>query len=297
MLSSARAEAEPRFSVIIPTYHRNESLAMCLDRLAPGCQTVAPEEYEVIVTDDGMMTTAEDMIRTRFPWVRWVPGPRRGPAANRNNGAAATRGEWLLFTDDDCLPTEGWIDSFSRHTRTGALALEGAVRPERPVQGFQDLCPVNETGGVFWTASVAVAASLFRQIGGFCEMFPYAANEDQDLHYRLQRHTHVPFVPDAAVIHPVVPQSLSRAVRRIGPGFYSYTVLALRHPNRLRRRNLWELLVGGTRVNGRVLLTALRRYDYFGMLMAFLYLTYGNALAIWYYQRLRGRISSVEATL
>ena len=43
----------PRWSVVIPTFDRVETLAVCLSRLAPGAQTLAPDQYEVIVTDDG----------------------------------------------------------------------------------------------------------------------------------------------------------------------------------------------------------------------------------------------------
>ncbi|MHC5729635.1 MAG: glycosyltransferase family 2 protein, partial [Nostoc sp.] len=67
------------FSVIIPTYHRNDLLAKCLDCLAPGVQTLSAEQYEVIVTDDGSQTTAEEMIRQQYPWAKWVAGPRKGP--------------------------------------------------------------------------------------------------------------------------------------------------------------------------------------------------------------------------
>lgn len=91
-------------SVIIPTCDRNEQLAKCLDCLAPGVQTLPAEQYEVIVTDDGSDLTAEQMILERYLWARWVAGPRIGPAANRNNGVQYARGEWLAFTDDDCLP-------------------------------------------------------------------------------------------------------------------------------------------------------------------------------------------------
>src|SRR5688572_17920597 len=105
-------------SIIVPTCHRNDLLAKCLDRLAPEVQsdvvlcakdsaradrqsgtaespflgaTVAPNpkavRYEVIVTDDGKDATAEQMIGESYPWATWLPGPRRGPASNRNNGA------------------------------------------------------------------------------------------------------------------------------------------------------------------------------------------------------------------
>ena len=74
-------------SVIIPICHRNNLLAKCLDCLAPSVQTFPAEQYEVIVTDDGTNTTAKDMMRAQYPWAQWLAGPKKGPAANRNNGA------------------------------------------------------------------------------------------------------------------------------------------------------------------------------------------------------------------
>src|SRR5688500_16117871 len=99
----------PRISVVIPTRHRNDLLALVLDRLAPGTQTLPADQYEVIVTDDGSITTAEAMIREKFSWARWTQGPRKGPAANRNHGASLAQGEWIAFTDDDCLPSSRWL--------------------------------------------------------------------------------------------------------------------------------------------------------------------------------------------
>ena len=39
-------------SVVIPTRDRNETLARCLDRLAPCAQSLSHDLYEVVVSDD-----------------------------------------------------------------------------------------------------------------------------------------------------------------------------------------------------------------------------------------------------
>jgi GT2 family glycosyltransferase len=203
------------FSVVIPTCHRNDALALCLDRLAPGAQTLAHDRYEVIVTDDGSSTTAEEMIRYRYPWARWTQGPRRGPAANRNHGAFLANGTWLAFTDDDCLPEPGWLDAFAEATNGEARALEGAIHPIGNLD--QDLaeCPVNLTGGLFWSANVAVQRELFRSVGGFDERFQYAAHEDEDLKLRVKTCALVAYVPAATVSHPVRVRNLADAVGSI----------------------------------------------------------------------------------
>ena len=70
------------FSVVIPTYRRNDLLARCLDALAPGVQTLPADRYEVVVTDDDSEgKNPQAMLAERYPWARWTHVPRRGPAA------------------------------------------------------------------------------------------------------------------------------------------------------------------------------------------------------------------------
>ena len=202
----------PLFSVIIPTYHRNDLLAKCLDCLAPGVQSLPENQYEVIVTDDGRETTAEQMILEHYPWVKWVEGPHKGPAANRNNGAKYAQGEWLVFTDDDCLPDSQWLEAYAKAIDGSVLALEGSIHPLGDLN--QDLaeCPVNLTGGCFWSANIAVKRSLFEQVDGFDENYILAAQEDQDLKIRLETLTSTQFISNAKVYHPVRITTLKKAL-------------------------------------------------------------------------------------
>lgn len=202
-----------KISVIIPTYHRNELLSKCLDCLKPGVQTLPAQQYEVIVTDDGSKTTAEEMIRDDYPWVKWVAAPRKGPAANRNNGAKYAQSEWFAFTDDDCLPEPDWLSAFVASTKGSALALEGAIHPLGDYDN-QDLnsCPLNLTGGYFWSANIAVHRSLFEKLEGFDPNYPYPYHEDVDLKERVSLHTTILFVPEAIVFHPVGRATLKEAI-------------------------------------------------------------------------------------
>ncbi|MEH2381176.1 MAG: glycosyltransferase [Nostoc sp.] len=214
-ISSTGVNNSHLFSVIIPTYHRNDLLVKCLDCLAPGVQTLAAGQYEVIVTDDGSQTTAEEMIRQQYPWVKWVAGPRSGPAANRNNGAKYAQGEWLAFTDDDCLPAQEWLEAYAEATKGSALALEGAIHPlGNPDQDLAE-CPINLTGGCFWSANIAVKHKFFETIDGFDSNYLIAAQEDQDLKIRIEKITKIDFVPEAKVYHPVRLVTLIKLIKRI----------------------------------------------------------------------------------
>ena len=64
-------------------------------------------------------------------------------------------------------------------------------------------CPVNESGGNFWSANIAVKKEVFRRIEGFDENYPMPANEDQDLYIRLKKEGSIKFAYDAKVLHPV----------------------------------------------------------------------------------------------
>lgn len=202
-------------SVVVPTCHRNELLARCLDRLAPGAQTLAADQYEVIVTDDGSQSTAEELVRTRYPWATWVAGPKRGPAANRNAGTRQARAPWIAFTDDDCVPDPGWLQSFVSALRPEVQVYEGRTTSGEPYCPLVAEAPVNLTGGNLWSCNMLLAAALFESIGGFDESFPYANQEDADLRERLRYQGHaLLFVEGAVIDHPARPRKLGVAFAR-----------------------------------------------------------------------------------
>jgi GT2 family glycosyltransferase len=206
-------------SVVIPTRDRNEALARCLDRLAPCAQSLSHDQYEVIVTDDSAHAAARELIFDRYPWARWTGGPRRGPAANRNAGARIARGEWLAFTDDDCLPSPEWLEAFShaRGPKPDALeALEGRTTCRAGITSPRQTAPVNLEGGVLWSCNFAIRRAHLEQVGGFDERYPYPHMEDADLQARLQKAGFmIHFVPGADVDHPPRPLPWGAMLARV----------------------------------------------------------------------------------
>ncbi|MCC6730580.1 MAG: glycosyltransferase [Chthonomonadales bacterium] len=276
----------PCISVIIPTCHRNEQLALCLDRLAPGEQTLPPDRYEVIVTDDGSASTAERILRERYPWARWVPGPRKGPAANRNSGARQARGEWLVFTDDDCLPEPAWLAAYADAMAQDALALEGAIAPVGEPASELSECPTNLAGGCFWSANISVKRSLFEAVGGFDARFPYAAHEDEDLYLRLRERTRVRFVPGARVLHPIRTPGLRGALRRIPRHSVATAVYYHLNARRLGIPGTVKLLLWIYRPHQKALFESLRRRRFRSALVNLAWLVYGDALVALHLARL-----------
>jgi len=192
----------PYFSIVVPTRDRNVLLARCLERLAPGTQSLAAE-YEVIVSDDGEHGEAEPLVLARFPWAKWVVGPRRGPAANRNGGARAARGRFIVFLDDDCVPELTLLEGYAGAIRDDVSAYEGRITCREGVTSPLTTAPVNLEGGTLWSCNLAIRRDVFNQLHGFDERFPVAHMEDADLRDRLlEAGFTTVFVPGASVDHP-----------------------------------------------------------------------------------------------
>lgn len=195
------------FSVIIPTYQRTVDLTRCLDQLKPGKQSLNFDQYEVIVTDDERNESkSRNLIEQEYQWAKWVAGPSKGPAANRNNGAILSSGEWLVFTDDDCLPDKNWLlailETIERQENVVEV-IEGKTIAGKPKPGLGWEAPINKDGGKLWTCNLAIKRELFMGLGGFDEEYPVAAVEDVDFRKRIfLAGMEVKFIEEALIIHP-----------------------------------------------------------------------------------------------
>lgn len=194
------------FSIIIPTLNRIDSLFGCLNCLShyfePDIQFRLGVSIQVIVSDDAQDAQLKALLLKYYPWCIYTSGPSRGPSANRNNGAQSASNDWIVFTDDDCLPQPRWIEAFAcaadhcdvMEGRTSAVGLRTRVDEE---------CPINETGGFLWSCNFAIKRDLFLQLGGFNEDFPFPAMEDVEFNVRVNKASLVrKFVYDAIVLHP-----------------------------------------------------------------------------------------------
>lgn len=253
------------FSVIIPTCHRDDLLAKCLDCLKPGVQTLDASLYEVIVTDDGSQTNAKDFIGKTYPWVKWVAGPQKGPAANRNNGAKYANGEWLIFFDDDCLPDSNVLQAYenARLLYPKCQVFEGRIYADRPKQRMDEESPINETGGSLWSCNFGINKDLFWNIGAFDEDFPYAAMEDIDLHYRLKEIDVSPiFLKDATVCHPW--RRITNAFIRCTRKETSIKIYLNKHPQERTRLNFKHFINVYFRVLVKSYIPGVFRYKFKG---------------------------------
>jgi glycosyltransferase involved in cell wall biosynthesis len=125
-----------RWSVVVPTYNRPRQIAACLKCLS----TLTPPSgnFEIIVVNDGGTAPPADAVeRARHgapARVTVLNQENRGPAVARNTGAERAQGEWLAFTDDDCLPDPDWLLQLDRVTSGSPDTLLGG----RTINAFED---------------------------------------------------------------------------------------------------------------------------------------------------------------
>lgn len=194
--------AAPAWSVVIPTRDRPRELRECLRRLSPGAQTLDAAHYEVVISDDGDFDATGALLRAEFPWAHHVRGPRRGPAANRNAGARAAHGAWLVFADDDVVPASGWLAAYAA-AADSAPVLEGRTTCDAGLPSPRFHAPENNAGGVLWSCNFAIDRALFGALGGFDEGFAFAHMEDADLRERVRvAGKPITWVSEARVDHP-----------------------------------------------------------------------------------------------
>lgn len=193
------------FSVIIPTCNRSDLLSSCLNLIKSESELNKKFAHEIIVSDDSHDQITKQLIDNHYSWANWTQGPKRGPAANRNQGAKQANGEWLVFLDDDCLPQPGWLKAYLELILSDAMkatVLEGKTVANGPKSRFDEEAPINITGNKLWSCNFAIKKSVFQEVEGFDESFPYAAMEDVDFFERVQKKAVIAFVHDAVVIHP-----------------------------------------------------------------------------------------------
>jgi glycosyltransferase involved in cell wall biosynthesis len=94
----------PSVSVVVCTHGRPDHLPRCLASLAE--LDPAPSEVIVVDNDPGPRDSRALIDGYGFTYVR---EDRRGLDNARNAGVRAASGELVMFTDDDCVVSPGWL--------------------------------------------------------------------------------------------------------------------------------------------------------------------------------------------
>jgi GT2 family glycosyltransferase len=212
-----------KLTIIIATYNRKDILQKALD--AYRSQSVQEEILEMLVVDDGSTDGTDSMVAqsnegSPIP-IRYFRQDHRGAAAARNLAIREARGDLLLFTDDDVVPSHTLVEEHSKWHRQnpdpcvailGFIPWDPEVHPtpfmnwlisEGPVLNLRECSKRKELGfGFFCTGNLSLKAEFLRKNGTFDEDFRTFGYEDLELGYRLTRRgLRILYNPDAVGYH------------------------------------------------------------------------------------------------
>jgi len=239
MVASPRATTampDGDFTVVVPTYNRAESLRATLKAL--GGQVVPPElRWDILVVDnnsrDHTPTVVKEFARTARTAVHYYFEARAGKSRALNAGIARTSSDFLLFTDDDVLPSASWVASAARVVARweadgvgGRILLKWLAPPPRWLarneevqhnlglmdfeepqvlsEGFRG-CPA------VWGGNMGFRRAVLESLGGFDPTLgpvgpKHSLGEDSDIVNRaLANGWRVVYDPSLLVWHTVAP--------------------------------------------------------------------------------------------
>jgi glycosyltransferase involved in cell wall biosynthesis len=139
-----------RTSVIVTTYNRPDALMAVL----AGYQAQRDADFEMFIADDGSTDETRRVVdefkaRAKFPVTHvWHDDQGFRAAAIRNRALAATRADYIIFSDGDCVPApqfvaqhrllaeRGWFVAGNRVLLSAGFT-DRVLRDKLPIYGWR----------------------------------------------------------------------------------------------------------------------------------------------------------------
>jgi glycosyltransferase involved in cell wall biosynthesis len=216
-------------TVLISTWNNADRLRITLQALC-ACTTPDNLSWQITLVNNNCTDHTDQVVASfqdRLP-INYVHEPRQGLSGARNSGLAMSRGEWVIFTDDDVRPCPDWISiywqAFTAHPEHsffgGPIVSEFEGEPPEPallavapcsVRG-QDFGPIKRTLrakehfiSANWAAKradVLAAGAFDRNLGLNPEAKTLSTGEESDLMDRLRGKGLVAhYLPEATLQH------------------------------------------------------------------------------------------------
>lgn len=220
-------------SVIVSTRDR----ARLLDRLlaALAVQTMPADQYEILVVDDHSSDETSAVCQRwqgRLGNMETITLERHGGLGTAGNRAmAAARGDYLLFTDDDCIPEPDWVRRMAESLADAAIVAGAIVAPtgnyfqlcHNIAQFHPFLMPGPATRHVEFVAgaNLGVRRQVMLDVGGFD-----ASTPTPDMEWVLRARQHgfsIAFAAQAAVTHDP-PRDSCRSILDYAADHAAYTI-------------------------------------------------------------------------
>ncbi|MHB2018447.1 MAG: glycosyltransferase family 2 protein [Candidatus Xenobia bacterium] len=194
-----------RFSIVVPTFNRRETLEVVLPRLL--ALEYPQDSFEIVLCDSGSTDGTDELVRKlASPRLRHLVHENRGRSGARNHGVRSAQHEYVLFTDADIIPDPGLLAAHAKvHAENGpACAVVGCEVQVDTLEEYEQVRAQPWDAGrhlhksgkgavkpISWLYYLTGNASAPRQklldVGIFDEQFQGYGHEDLELGYRLEK--------------------------------------------------------------------------------------------------------------
>ena len=170
---------------------------------------------EIIIIDNNstrQIKISEEFNERKIP-IKLFNCRKIGPASARNLGVKKATGNWILFVDSDCIPTDSLLTGYLT-ANEGAVAYAGNIKSvgngllSNYYISQEILIPLKTENSerkfvpqYLITANCLVLKSAFEEINGFNEKIKIAGGEDVDLGLRLSQIGRLEFALNSVVKH------------------------------------------------------------------------------------------------
>lgn len=158
-------------------------------------------EFEIVIIDDDSNDKTKNIIESfqdkrikYFKNEKWL-----GITRSRNRSIKFAKGDYIFFTDGDCVVSQDWIEQGLKFLESSDCAgVEGmsyyVSKDYQPT--FSDhTYPMGRCK--FMTGNIAYKRKFVERVGGFDERYTYF--EDRDLAFRILRLAKIKFNPNMTV--------------------------------------------------------------------------------------------------
>lgn len=185
-------------TVVLCVRNGENYLGKCIESLLNQSYT----DFTLVLINDASSDKTEIVIK-KFDdkRIKYFKNEERfGIAKSRNIGIASPRGEYIFFTDSDCIVSKDWIEQGLKYLKDpNYVGVEGKIVyvSEDYEPSFSDRTCRNYYGGQFTTGNIAYKRRVIESVGGFDERYSY--HEDRDLGLRVLKHGKIRFNPNMIV--------------------------------------------------------------------------------------------------
>lgn len=159
-------------------------------------------DFELIFIDDSTNDSTQKILNNftdgRIKYFKNFK--TMGIAKSRNKGLSHSSGQYVFFTDVDCIVAHDWLEKgLASFENEKCIGVEGKIYYVSPgfKPTFSDHVCQNRTGGHFMTGNVAYKRKIIVSLGGFDESYSY--HEDRDLALKVQKYGPICFNPEMVV--------------------------------------------------------------------------------------------------